>query len=677
MVPSDTPTASPTDFVATYLLHRYSFNDGTAGDSISGLNATLMSGARIAGGRVHLNPTLGSYVQMPGNVWTSDVTELSLEMWVTTGTNSNPLSALFQFGLNGGGTWSESLFMNNSGDGGLASSASLQVPTDVITDSVGNLYVSDASGAVRKLAQEISGGVATVDQELALESAGLPDVWGVWSDTQADAMYITCSTFNTIRTIDGTSTLVSEYGIPAGYGLSDNGGAVTSAVFNVPRGVWGDSNGENVYFADTNNNLVRRIDVALKTVTVFAGPSSGGDGSLATSASIGYPLGVRGDTVGNIYLSSSNYAIRMIDATSSIISLAAGSYVSGFAGDNGPATLALINTVYSFNDGTARDSIGGLNATLMLGAVVSGGVVTLDRTLGSYVLMPANVWVGTPTQLTLETWFTTGDNSFGTTRLFDFGQVLRIHNSGQTIHLDCNAVSLSSGGTLTAVVYLNGVVIESGTGSTTIPTSSSGGYLGKSVGFPGDPTMTGTISEFRIWTTAFTAGQVANSLLSGPDSVYSFNDGTARDSIVGLNATLGSSATVADGRVSVDSSANSYVQLPVNVLGGFTSITLEMWYTATAANGDSSSDYIGVWRDESSQDAAVIMASSGATSTFPFSPHLSDVHLVMTILDSGGARTVNLYADGENVLNYVTSNAAVPGSTLGYLGKSFGEQMFS
>eukprot|EP01034_Spumella_vulgaris_P037035 gene37035-45682_t len=65
-----------------YLTHRYSFNDGTARDSVGGLNLTLVSGATVTNGHLNLNSALGSYAVVPGNMWST--TSLSLELWFTS-----------------------------------------------------------------------------------------------------------------------------------------------------------------------------------------------------------------------------------------------------------------------------------------------------------------------------------------------------------------------------------------------------------------------------------------------------------------------------------------------------------------------------------------------------------------------------------------------------------------
>jgi hypothetical protein len=84
---------------------------------------------------------------------------------------------------------------------------------------------------------------------------------------------------------------------------------------------------------------------------------------------------------------------------------------------------------YSFNDGTARDSVGGADGTLVNGAVVADGVVSFDPTTnngtntspatGQYVDLPNGL--AKTRSLTLEAWFTYRGGS-NWQRVVDFGK---------------------------------------------------------------------------------------------------------------------------------------------------------------------------------------------------------------------------------------------------------------
>jgi large repetitive protein len=144
--------------------------------------------------------------------------------------------------------------------------------------------------------------------------------------------------------------------------LSD-GVLATIAPIYLPRGVAVDAAG-NLFLADSLNNRVRRVDAVTGIISTVAGngsPGFAGDGGLATDAQIFNPGGLVLDGAGNIYfVDSNNFVIRRVDAVSHIITTVAGTPdVTGFAGDNGLATSA----EFSFTDGTgglAFDTAGNL-----------------------------------------------------------------------------------------------------------------------------------------------------------------------------------------------------------------------------------------------------------------------------------------------------------------------------
>jgi hypothetical protein len=102
--------------------------------------------------------------------------------------------------------------------------------------------------------------------------------------------------------------------------------------------------------------LRRRVDAATGTITtvagngtrpaLYAGGVAGGDGKLATAAAVGNPTGVEVDAAGNIYIAEPNTnLIRRVDAASRVISTFAGSgqFVNAYSGDGGSARDANLN----------------------------------------------------------------------------------------------------------------------------------------------------------------------------------------------------------------------------------------------------------------------------------------------------------------------------------------------
>ena len=160
----------------------------------------------------------------------------------------------------------------------------------------------------------------------------------------AGNVYIADAQNNVIRKIDtdlNISTFAGNFGL--GGGFFGDGGLATSARLNQPNGVALDSAG-NLYIADSQNSRVRKVDLAGIITTVAGNGTAGylGDGGPATNARLNVPGGVRVDSSGNLYIADTgNSVIRKVDTTGKITTVA-GNFAMGhgYSGDNGPATSA-------------------------------------------------------------------------------------------------------------------------------------------------------------------------------------------------------------------------------------------------------------------------------------------------------------------------------------------------
>ena len=147
-------------------------------------------------------------------------------------------------------------------------------------------------------------------------------------------LYVADSRNNMIRKIDLATKTVSTI---AGHTFPSSGDGVgKSAGFESPRGLAISPDGKTLYVADSRNNMIRKIDLATKTVSTIAGHSfpSSGDG-VGKSAGFETPRGLAISPDGKtLYVADSgNNMIRKIDlATSTVTTLAgAGKLTPGHA----------------------------------------------------------------------------------------------------------------------------------------------------------------------------------------------------------------------------------------------------------------------------------------------------------------------------------------------------------
>jgi hypothetical protein len=89
----------------------------------------------------------------------------------------------------------------------------------------------------------------------------------------------------------------------------------------MPSGVFVDQSGA-IFIADSANNLVRRVDANTGLIATVAGNGTSGfsgDGSLATSAELSFPLSVGVDASGQMWIAdSTNNRVRQVDAPAAV-----------------------------------------------------------------------------------------------------------------------------------------------------------------------------------------------------------------------------------------------------------------------------------------------------------------------------------------------------------------------
>lgn len=106
-----------------------------------------------------------------------------------------------------------------------------------------------------------------------------------------------------------------------------------------------------LYFCDLDNQRIRRLDFKTRRTTTVAGNGQKayrGDGGLATDASLSMPHEIQFDSARNLYIAErDNHVVRKVDAKTGVISTFAGTGVPGFSGDGGPSTQAQLRQPHS------------------------------------------------------------------------------------------------------------------------------------------------------------------------------------------------------------------------------------------------------------------------------------------------------------------------------------------
>jgi sugar lactone lactonase YvrE len=144
-------------------------------------------------------------------------------------------------------------------------------------------------------------------------------------------------------------TVVTIAGTGVG-GFSGDGGPGTQAQVNNPYGLTIGPDGA-LYFCEIGNHRVRRLDLASGVISTVAGSGQkgyAGDGGPALSAAMNEPYEVRFDRDGNMFFAEmQNHVVRRVDARTHVISTVAGTGTAGFGGDGGPANQAQLRQPHS------------------------------------------------------------------------------------------------------------------------------------------------------------------------------------------------------------------------------------------------------------------------------------------------------------------------------------------
>jgi hypothetical protein len=202
----------------------------------------------------------------------------------------------------------------------------------------GHVYVSNSSDNV--LSDLNAGNTTTIAGSLEGSGdngdggpANLATLWqptGTGEDAAGD-IYIADTEDNVVRKIDAATGVITRFAGTGKAGATGPGGFATQTQLDAPQGVAIDAAGD-VFVADTNNNRVDEVLASNGHMVLFAGdakPGYAGDGGPAVKAELTEPTGVAVDSAGNVYIADAgNNVIRRVDAQTGTITTVAGDYAA-------------------------------------------------------------------------------------------------------------------------------------------------------------------------------------------------------------------------------------------------------------------------------------------------------------------------------------------------------------
>jgi hypothetical protein len=515
----------------TTLAHRYSFTTDTS-DSVGGANGTIVgTPPGVSGGQLVLDGS--GYLTLPGNVINLPTyAAVTFEAWATIGSTPQ-WSHLFEFG----NVAANNIYCAPRADASGLHEFGLSEGGGV----TGGQTLSWAHGW-NNVTLHITGVVDPTSSTMAVYTNGL---LLVGSDTAGAPLTL----LGTNQASLGFSSYPGDpYAIVSIDEFRIYNGALTPA---------------QVAMSDVSGpNTVAFNPGALNSITVVPASYPALSRVLAPEIIANYATLGNFNLMPNVYaraagltVTSSDPTILSVNAQNLLTTHRPGSVTlsATYLGKTSSATVrvqnqALLAHRYSFTT-DASDSVGGANGTLVGTANVSGGQVQLDGGSGDYVNLPGGL-LSTYRSATMDIWATISSAQQHWARLWEFADTGSANanelyfapawNPGanqtflsygvpygganlgpvspptvnETVHLTCVV------GDGSVDLYTNGAPYLSA--GATAPLSQVG-TVGSWIGYSpyGDPGISGSVDEYRIYQGRLSPEEVLASDLLGPDQTLS------------------------------------------------------------------------------------------------------------------------------------------------------------
>jgi ELWxxDGT repeat protein len=258
---------------------------------------------------------------------------------------------------------------NTAGFANGSSNTLFNAPEAIVIDGAGNLFVADTGNHVIRrissagLVSTFAGGagVSGSTDSPTGTSARFSSPRGLALRTASSEVFVADTGNHTIRRISGGGAVTTLAGTSGSNGALNGTGA--AARFDGPRALVLGSGG-NLFVADTGNHSIRQVvadsTVNNGTVTTLAGSGSAGySNGTGTAAQFNGPSGITADSSGNLYVADTqNQVLRKVSSTGVTTTIAGIPATSGL--DDGVANAVGIATTPS----VLRDIVAGAGSSL-------------------------------------------------------------------------------------------------------------------------------------------------------------------------------------------------------------------------------------------------------------------------------------------------------------------------
>lgn len=274
---------------------------------------------------------------------------------------SRPILSLFVL-LSAGSAcaaeWTIETFAGNgqqgfSGDGGAATAAQIDNPFGVVRGPDGAIWFTEYTGQkIRRVAADGTIQSMAGTGETGYTGDGGPATQATFNlphEIRFDAegnYYLTDMKNHVIRRVDGKTGIISTFAGTGEAGYGGDGGVATQATLKQPHSIQFGPDGD-LYICDIGNHVIRKVDMETGIISTFAGTGKAGptpDGSPITGTPLKGPRSIDFDADGNLWLCTrEGNQVFKLDLKAGVIHHMAGTGEKGFSGHGGPATQAKLS----------------------------------------------------------------------------------------------------------------------------------------------------------------------------------------------------------------------------------------------------------------------------------------------------------------------------------------------